>query len=428
MSLNSSTGKSSLLTATGNSFGKGSTLGKDVTDNKLLKIPEAAVTEKPNDDCASDKDSDSDYACEAPPSAEEPSTACSEPFAIKCVTANESSSTATANPKSSPLSKNSPDIPFTPGNRSAALTWLKSKENLKKIIHIYGLPPNKKQRKNIFKICGQYNDALILFSENEAYVEMTSEKAATAVVRNSKRFPIVISNHTLVLHYAREILNHLLGLDAPAPVRVKAAILKLPSGVHMKCGKPCVVWVFGHSIIAQAAERFQNQKWQQVASNGKIIYYWMGFDSLRLYQLREKVSEQKQSGKFPFPDVFILHLGGEDLIHSEEQKIKEDLAMEYAWLSTFFPDSLIVWSEIIPRPFWALGIAAEKINHTALKINKELSNLPLSKQFKCILHHNKKATWSPLDFYPKGDRLSDSGIDKFIENVTMFMDSMFLWC
>lgn len=429
MSLNTSTDKSSLLTATGSSFGKGSTLGKDVTNNTLLTFPEEEITEKPNDDCASEKDSDSDYACEAPASPGEPSNACSGPLAIKCVMANESS-TAPAYPKSSPLSKVSPALPFSPGSRSVALTWLKSKARLQQVIHVYGLPPNGKHQKNIYKICSQFGkscDTLILFSENEAYVELNCEKAAAAVVRNSKKFPIVIDNHQIVLHHARDILNNLLGRDAPAPIKAKPAILKLPSGVHMKCGQPCVVWVFGHSFIDQAAKRFQKQKWQQVASSEKIIYYWMGFDGLQLNQLREKVSEQQQCGKFPFPDVFILHLGGEDLIHSVEQKMKEDLAMEYAWLSTLFPDSLIVWSEIIPRPFWALGINAKKKNRAARDINEELSNLPLTKQFKCILHHNKMAAWSPLDFQPEGELLSESGIDKFIENVVKLMDSMFLW-
>lgn len=69
----------------------------------------------------------------------------------------------------------------------------------------------------------------------------------------------------------------------------------------------------------------------------------------------------------------------------------------------------------------------KKKNRAARDINEELSNLPLTKQFKCILHHNKMAAWSPLDFQPEGELLSESGIDKFIENVVKLMDSMFLW-
>ncbi|XP_078530647.1 uncharacterized protein LOC144817742 [Lissotriton helveticus] len=432
MSLNTSTGKSSLLTATGNSFGKDSTLGKVFTNNTLLNIPEEEITERPNDDCASEKDSDSEYACEAPASAGEPSSA------SKCVLSNKSSP-APEYPKTSPPSKLFPALPFSPGGRSAALKWLKSKESLQKIIHVYGLPPNGKHETNLYKICGESCDTLILFSENEAYVELPCGKAAAAIVRHSKSFPIVIDNHQIEMHYGKEIFQSLMGrhAPAPAPIKAKTAILKLPSGVHMKCGLPCVVWVFGHSFVNQAAKSFPKQEWQQVASSGKIIYHWMGFDGLRLHQLRKKVSEQQECGQFPFPDAFILHLGGEDLIHSAERKIKEDLAMEYAWLSKIFPDSLIVWSEIIPRPFWALGIEAKKpsskrkrinrrdlINHTAVKINEELSNLP---QFKCILYHNKMAAWSPLDFQPEGELLSDSGIDKFIGNVVKFVDSMYLW-
>ncbi|KAJ1213205.1 hypothetical protein NDU88_000844 [Pleurodeles waltl] len=400
-------------------LGNGNSLTSVDLPCALPEISQAVkqFVEKANVGCASDHDSDSEYACEAPDSYEEPSS-CSTPR----VSFEQGSDLQSVDSALSADDSSLPEVTLLP----ESVKWLKSKTNLKKIIHMFGLPNSRYSGQDVHEVCGQFGrvtDMLILFRTNEAFVELDSADAAFAVVQSSKTNPARVKEAVVVLRPVEEIYKSVPGLEAPAE-HVKQAVLKLSTGASIKCGSPCVVWVYGHSIVAQAAERFKQQLWGNSASSKRISVFWIGFEDLRLYQLQEKVSETRESGLYPLPDVFVLHLGDNDVPHMSWQEVRDAVIEQYKWLCDFFPSSLIVWSEILPKLFWGDGIEVKSLSQVTQRINNELINLPIKKRFRSILRHKKLKGYAGNFFQPETNLLPVLAIDIFIQDVISFVNSM----
>ncbi|KAJ1213212.1 hypothetical protein NDU88_000850 [Pleurodeles waltl] len=307
------------------------------------------------------------------------------------------------------------------GASPIAVKWMKSKPILDRIIRVTPLP-----RYDAMDLCkflkpvGTVLDTLLLFRENQGYFEMDWTEDSDKYEEPTHKKPRLDSradNNGQGGGFA--------GGDAAANEMNPA--LDSNGKATGVCGKNLqqfVVWVFGDSIITQAADRFKKQKeTNQISTNEKISFCWFGYENLRLDELREKVLEQKRLAQVP-PDAFILHLGGNDLVHLEGQRVKEGLTSLHSWLSALFPDCLIAWSEILPRLFWASGVSTNAMNLVARGINNELASLPPDKSFKSVLRHPKLTKSSPSYFHPEENLLSESGIDIFIESLIAFVDAM----
>ncbi|XP_078530644.1 uncharacterized protein LOC144817741 [Lissotriton helveticus] len=412
-------------------LGKGTSLTGVVPDNVLTSLSQAVKrsAERAEIDCAPDHDSDSEYACEVPDSPAEPPTACSRPL----VSLDQSSDVPSADVASDVLNTDKPSTAVPSADNSSSpevppeiVKWLEKKENIKRIIHVCGLPKSRYSGNDVHQICAQFGkvtDMLILYRENEALVELESVDAALTVVQRSKTHPALVREKMVMLQFAEDIYKSVSGLEALAVIR-KQAVLKLPTGSSIKCGSPCVVWVYGDSVVTQAAERYKQQLWQKLTSSGKMSVFWIGFENMRLQQLVEKVSETRRSGLVPLPDVFILHLGGNDVLPMSWQEVRDTVIVQYTWLSLLFPSSLIVWSEILTRQFWGDGIEHKSTNIVAQRINNELLNLPMKKRFKCTLRHKKLTNGIAHYSHPDSNLLTLLGIDIFIQDVISLVDSM----
>ncbi|XP_078530648.1 uncharacterized protein LOC144817743 [Lissotriton helveticus] len=307
------------------------------------------------------------------------------------------------------------------GASPIAVKWMKNKPVLDRIIRVTPLPKhNEMDLCKFLQPVGKILDTLILYSENQGYFEMDwtadGEKPLEPVNKKSR------------LDYGGDDNDQgggFAGGDATAKEMNPALDSNgKPTGAGLKNLQQFVVWVFGDSIVTQASIRFKQQKEKnQLSTNEKISFCWFGHEDLRLDQLREKVLEQKQLAEVP-PDAFILHLGGNDLVHLEGQRVKEGLTSLHAWLSALFPDCLIVWSEILPRLFWADGVSTNAMNLVARGINNELASLPPDKGFKSVLRYPKLTKSTPSYFLPDVNQLSVPGVDVFIESLISLVDTM----
>lgn len=307
------------------------------------------------------------------------------------------------------------------GASPVAVKWMKNKPVLDRIIRVTPLPKHDAMDLCKFlKPVGNVLDTLILHSENQGYFEMdwtTDSEQHWEPLNKKPRLDSRADNNDQGGGFG----------EGDAAANEMNPALDSNGKATGACGKNLqqfVIWVFGDSIVTQAADRFKKQKENnQISTNEKISFCWFGYDDLRLDQLREKVLEQKKLAQIP-PDAFILHLGGNDLVHLEGQRVKEGLTSLHAWLSALFPDCLIAWSEILPRLFWADGVSTNAMNLVARGINNELGSLPPDKSFKSVLRHPKLTKSSPSYFHPEGNLLSESGIDVFIESLMSLVDSM----
>ncbi|XP_069061642.1 uncharacterized protein [Pleurodeles waltl] len=160
-------------------LGNGNSLTSVDLPCALPEISQAVkqFVEKANVGCASDHDSDSEYACEAPDSYEEPSS-CSTPR----VSFEQGSDLQSVDSALSADDSSLPEVTLLP----ESVKWLKSKTNLKKIIHMFGLPNSRYSGQDVHEVCGQFGrvtDMLILFRTNEVTkstrVEDSAESGAT---------------------------------------------------------------------------------------------------------------------------------------------------------------------------------------------------------------------------------------------------------
>lgn len=126
---------------------------------------------------------------------------------------------------------------------------------------------------------------------------------------------------------------------------------------------------------------------------------------------------------WPLPDMLIIHLGSScdiPLGNLEErvQSIREHLVM----IQQIFPKSLLVWSDILSRPF-RKGQGHKPVYRTDLastgrEINRRIHLIVKELGGSAISHGNIK----PEHFDCEGGQLSDKGEQLFHQNIVRFVD------
>ena len=106
----------------------------------------------------------------------------------------------------------------------------------------------------------------------------------------------------------------------------------------------------GHSYIRQA------QKW---AAGGKraggmwqsnIEVCWLGQPGMRWEQLLPAVA--KARGRLPFPNIVVVHLGGNDLTSKGRRQLLQVMKKDLMTMADMVRPAEVIWSEVVPRFEW----------------------------------------------------------------------------
>jgi lysophospholipase L1-like esterase len=115
-----------------------------------------------------------------------------------------------------------------------------------------------------------------------------------------------------------------------------------------------------------------------------IHIWWQGYAGLNLHQLKKKLlmlNQYEQS-----PDLMVIHCGGNDLGTVDLYNLLNNVKTQILSLKTNFPNSTLVWSQILPRKNWRYSNDCQAMERSRKKLNRVAATTVL-KLNGCYLKH-----------------------------------------
>lgn len=94
---------------------------------------------------------------------------------------------------------------------------------------------------------------------------------------------------------------------------------------------------------------------------------WQGRSGLIASKIKEQINIMARY-EDP-PNIIIIHIGGYDMGHIRLGYLQLMLRRLFDWLWVKYPESFIVWSQIIPRINWRYSDNVEAMDRTRRRIN-----------------------------------------------------------
>lgn len=176
------------------------------------------------------------------------------------------------------------------------------------------------------------------------------------------------------------------------------------------------VWVIGDSIVFWAGRRCRSLRKYNLNLGETLQVRWQGWRGMRWWQLKHKI---QWISLHRTPKVIIIHLGGNDVVLTKFQKMRRIMKRDFKRLTKLFPDTIIVWSEILPRLIWKYS--EEYFNIDAVDIKRKRFNT-LGRQIVNgyrngrIIKHDITTDCQGF-FKADGCHLSDIGIAMFCNSL-----------
>ena len=115
------------------------------------------------------------------------------------------------------------------------------------------------------------------------------------------------------------------------------------------------IWIVGDCLISQAdfwASSASRMNLKLDPNQAKVR--WLRSGSMKWQHLRSQVQWVGLHGQ---PRIIILHVGGNNVVDIKMQKMKRIMKRDFNNLFKTFPNTLIKWSEILPRLTWKYALS-----------------------------------------------------------------------
>lgn len=110
------------------------------------------------------------------------------------------------------------------------------------------------------------------------------------------------------------------------------------------------IWIVGDSLIDRAKDWASAvQKINLNLDSSQLKVQWFGFRGMQWHHLRSQI---QWISLHATPKMIVIHVGGNNVVRTRMQKMKRIMYRDFKYLFELFPDTIIVWSEILPRLFW----------------------------------------------------------------------------
>ncbi|XP_053401628.1 uncharacterized protein LOC128557690 [Mercenaria mercenaria] len=173
------------------------------------------------------------------------------------------------------------------------------------------------------------------------------------------------------------------------------------------------IWVLGDSIPYWAGVWAQDTNKLNLRLPDLTID-WLGVRGLHWQSFRQQI-EAKVLFSSP-PSIIFLHLGGNDLTDSTVVQIKRTMETEIEYLREAFPESIIVWIDILQRQVWRGALKGyDVIEQKRLRINRAGRKLVRSIGRYDVIHPDIDAE-TPF-FRPDGVHLNDVGLEFYLDYI-----------
>lgn len=138
---------------------------------------------------------------------------------------------------------------------------------------------------------------------------------------------------------------------------------------------------------------------------------WCGIRGMKWSHLLTRL--QRDVANFPRPHYLVLQLGSNDLVASPSGVLRWEMKLDLQSISQFLPNTVIVYSYILPRLFWFGARSYKAIDKARKRINRVIGNHAIALHGKVIKQSDISADELGL-FRFDGTHLSDIGNDIYL--------------
>ncbi|XP_040211959.1 nuclear factor 7, ovary-like isoform X7 [Rana temporaria] len=165
---------------------------------------------------------------------------------------------------------------------------------------------------------------------------------------------------------------------------LKTTVVPAVSSVSAVPQKVKQIWIVGNSVISSAAKDAKNFPYGENLGfePENAIIRWMGKSGMQWKGLLPSLN--RRFTELGAPDVIIIHLGGSDLGHTNNQKIVLSAKFSMSILVRRCPNTTFIWSSILPRKEWLM---TPKDFHRK-KLSMSLADVFEASRFKVIWHND----------------------------------------
>ncbi|KAM4013588.1 uncharacterized protein ACNLHF_003677 [Anomaloglossus baeobatrachus] len=171
------------------------------------------------------------------------------------------------------------------------------------------------------------------------------------------------------------------------------------------------VWLLGHSYIFWAGQRAAYRPGGRHLGFRGLDVHWRGIRGLMWPQVLPEVVGIAQVAVSPV--ILLIHAGGNDLCSSRLAKLLTTMRSDVDKFHGFFPELVLIWSEVIPRVAWQGARDAAAVERSRRTLNARMSRFIRFKGGVVVRHRQLEGDNSSL-MLPDGVHLSDIGIDIFL--------------
>ncbi|CAG2205903.1 unnamed protein product [Mytilus edulis] len=195
-------------------------------------------------------------------------------------------------------------------------------------------------------------------------------------------------------------------------------------------GKQChelqsTVWIMGSSIphwagiTAASRSGGKNLNLDRLGVQVKWItksgMKWKDLDS----------SFESEIKKWPAPNYIFIHLGANDLVSMKSKELIENIKCSILRIKVFAPDIRIIWSDILPRPYWHGTLRPKLVEIARKRVNCAVRSFIKTEGQYISRYPAIKASEHNL-FRHDGCHLSQVGIGIFLNNIQAAIETFVL--
>lgn len=164
----------------------------------------------------------------------------------------------------------------------------------------------------------------------------------------------------------------------------------------------CLAWILGHSYVCRGALQadLRRSGRQLGFDRSDLQVRWMGVRGMLWHRVLQEVQFYAKFDRFP--DLLLLHVGGNDMAARSSRELIRDIKTDLLCLWSMCPDILVIWSDMVARRVWRGARSVEKVNRARGRVNKEVGRF-IKRNGGLVVRHRDLEV-------PSAEFLADDGV------------------
>lgn len=138
------------------------------------------------------------------------------------------------------------------------------------------------------------------------------------------------------------------------------------------------VWIVGSSIIKNAFIEARNRPGGINLGLNRlgVSVWWQGLSGMSVYRLKQQIRTMMRLEDAPH--FLILHIAGNDIGSRKIGYLRNDLKSILRWVTRVLPNTIIIWSQVLPRITWRYSSNLSAMEKCRYRINNTIASYILN--------------------------------------------------